>query len=456
MKEKGTDKEIGEKSKRLLNAIGGIEDRFIDEAANHEDKVIVEYGEPATVFSELKITITAKLAVWAACACAVILAVMIFAQKLPFKPAEPAKLVFPEITFSDFDDYFEPEKMDWDKSEVLMEYNLSERSRCYYLYADDVTSGDDSITYALSVYDRETGEDRELYSIVCANDGREPNLLYVYDNFLYFLLHESYTDDEGNWNSFNYLYRLNLTDGSEEEVLAFGKEVDVYLINYMFLQIGNCLYFNAESRWERGIYCYNMEEKNIFLFSQNAQNPELYKDGIMYYRDKAVYYVKNPNESVKKTENTLDGTAVYCIEGEKKLFDLDTESENYSLYFNGEQIYFLGSIVINDDPDDGSNKLNVYSCNFGVYEKNGKLKPIARLELIFDQFVECGEMFLVGGYIIYDPKNNVFVELPNEKDDTKQFAPYTRTVVMGDDIVRGVWYDMYDTENFEVYRVVRK
>lgn len=453
MNEHSKDKKISGKGIRLLNAIGGIEDRFIDEAANREDKVTVEYGEPTTVFAELKNIIPAKLATWTACACAVILAALIFTQTVPFKPAEPAKLVFPEITLSDFDDYFQPEKMDWGKSEVLLGYNLTEGNRCYYLYADDVTSGEDSITYALSVYDRETGEDRNLLSIVCANDGRTPNLLYVYDNFLYFLLHESYTDDKGNWHNFNYLYRLNLTDGSEEEVLAFGRDMDVNLINFNFLQIGNYLYFNAESRLVRGIYCYNMEEKNIFLFSENAQNPELYKDGIIYYRDKAVYYVKNPNESVKKTENTLDGTAGYCIEGEKKLFDLDTESENYSLYFNGEQIYFLGSRVMNDDTDDESNEIYVYSCNFGVYEKNGKLKPIARLELIFDQFVECGELFLVGGYIIYDPQNNIFVEFPKVKDDTKQFAPYTRTVVIGDDIIRGAWYN---TENFEVYRVARK
>lgn len=461
MNEQGGDKKISEKSKRLLNAIGGIEDRFIDEAANREDKVTVEYGEPTTVFAEFKNTIPAKLAACAACVCLVILAVLFFTQTVPFMLAEPATLVFPEITVSDFDDYFELEKMDWDNSAVFLGYNLTEGSKFYYFNTDAVTSDEDSITYVLSVYDRETGENRELLSIVCAKEDSQPHLLYVYDNFLYFLLYESYIGDDGYRNGCNNIYRLNLTDGSEEKVLAFDRNTNVDLRDYKIVQIGNCMYFNAQSRWVRGIYCYNIEEKNIFLFRENAQCPELYKDGIIYYRGKAVYYVKNPNESVKKTENTLDGTAEYRIEGEKKLFDLDTESENCSLYYNGKQIYFIGSRVINDDPDDLGNWIDVYGCDFGVYEKNGKVKPIARFEVFFDPTVNGGDLLIAGGYI-YDPKNNVFAEIPKEKDDAEQFVFYTFTTVSNGDIVRGVFKSKYeaadvsDMEEFEVYRVVRK
>lgn len=400
---------------------------------------------------------------------------------------DPDDPVFSEAVLADFDDYFALEPFRWDKDTPFSSDGLIHDNKYYYIYADSKLNEHRRCNWGVKYYDFET-EETVTFSERSSYNLEEPILLGVCDEYLYYM---------------NYWRDLIVSEEQRDRTKLIGRQqvgiASDLLIHTMLnneyaeympegsppVQIGDYLYYIDRfdpDEPQRQFIC-RLDLKNgggRDLFMDDASKPARYKDGIIYYKNGAVYYVENPNEITEYLGTSTEvydkplkvaGPDQYNDGGEwvldvkaEKLFDLRLDDEGGDvLCSDGENIYFL----------DGYKKFAVRLgvrqdkefCNFGVFkEENGEfeLQTIANFNFRTSSLKCADGLVIIGDSMLYDPENNVLVNIPTDGEDTDSMHTAIDTIIIGDNIIAGT-YRLDDSgeegsinDTLETYRIVKK
>lgn len=370
------------KEKKLFSSIEGIDSKFVNEALETMSKNIDCEGEDAEIFShaldsekvEMKksykpllfrgISLAAGMcAVWAA-----VIALNNFGRKIDLSAQTGGA---DDTVFSDSEDISDSGLTDTAISEetaagekeiiintpvsglpevtspvyaaaeeyvTLEKTNLSE---CflerYYLVTDEkIYVGETKVTgkeITLTCFDIATGKSEILLKET--SEEILYNLKYYpiceYNGYLY--LQRSDVDDDTMFS----MLRINLSDKNIETVIE-----DIYYEGFPHtLKYGNMLYIEKKGEGENSYYIdiYDMDTGEINTFKEQARHPQVYKGGIAYLTNGAMYMC-----------DAVTG------ENEKKICDIDYSIDKWyygddTIYSDGETLFrFVMKETQEDDP----------------------------------------------------------------------------------------------------------
>lgn len=400
---------------------------------------------------------------------------------------DPDDPVFSEAVSADFDDYFALESFRWDRDTPFSSDGLIHDNKYYYIYADSKLNEHGNCNWGVKYYDFETEEtvtfsERSYYYLV------DPILLGVCDEYLYYMQYRrdsTVPEEERDKTKDIARQQAGIPDDPIICAMLNNEYAEYMPEGSPPVQIGDYLYyidrFDPDEPQRQFICRLDLKKGGKRdLFMDDASKPARYKDGIIYYKNDAVYYVENPNgineylgsstqvygvnplKLANPTQYYTNGDLVLDVKAEK-LFDLRLDDEGGDvLCTDGENIYFL----------DGYKKFAVRQgvrqdkefCNFGVFkEENGEfeLQTIANFNFRTSSLKCADGLVIIGDNILYDPENNVLVNIPTDREDIDSVYTAIDTIIIEDDIIAGTYGldnsgeggSMNDT--LETYRIVR-
>lgn len=331
---------------------------------------------------------------------------------------------------------------------VLDKTNLSEVFlHIYYLVTDErMYVGKTEVTgkkIQLICFDIATGKSEVLLEETSEEILKDLNYYPIceYNGYLY--LQRSTVNDD---NKFSIL-RIDLSDKTNETLIE-----DIYYDGFPHtLKYGNMLYIEKKSEDERSYYidAYNMDTGEITPFKEQARHPQVYKDGILYLTNGALYMC-----------DAVTG------ENEKKICDIDYSIDKWfygdgTIYSDGETLFrFVTKETQEDDPV-------FFGRDYCIFEEfdGEEFKPKAIFAgSVFTHNVEsvdgmiAFQAFLIDPHksegIIYDKNSGEFIRLEKENKSIEFFSSENR--LFCNERNYDVLTNIISFSDEEYYEVIRK